>query len=168
MFVEFPDDPACRYLDRQYMLGSSLLVAPVFRQDSVAEYFLPEGKWTHLITGKVLEGGQWRSEKIGFLDLPLFVRANTVLPMSSNDQQPQWRLEDELSLRLFEIADGADMNLRLADSVGDGVSQINCRRQGSKITLTSDGRAKKMRVVSYGVTTEWSDIGKPFVLNQKD
>lgn len=30
MFVEFPDDPACRTLDRQYMFGPSMLVAPVF------------------------------------------------------------------------------------------------------------------------------------------
>ncbi len=44
MFVEFPDDPTCRYLDRQYMLGPSLLVAPLFRQDYQAEYYLPEGK----------------------------------------------------------------------------------------------------------------------------
>lgn len=30
MFVEFPDDPACRTLDRQYMFGPTMLVAPVF------------------------------------------------------------------------------------------------------------------------------------------
>lgn len=29
MFVEFPDDPACRTLDRQYMFGPSMLVVPV-------------------------------------------------------------------------------------------------------------------------------------------
>ena len=28
MFVEFPDDPACRTLDRQYMFGPSMLVVP--------------------------------------------------------------------------------------------------------------------------------------------
>ncbi|WP_391595509.1 TIM-barrel domain-containing protein [Yersinia aldovae] len=31
MMLEFPDDPACDYLDRQYMLGDDLLVAPVFK-----------------------------------------------------------------------------------------------------------------------------------------
>lgn len=30
MMLEFPDDPACDYLDRQYMLGDSMMVAPVF------------------------------------------------------------------------------------------------------------------------------------------
>lgn len=30
MLLEFADDPTCDYLDRQYMLGDALLVAPVF------------------------------------------------------------------------------------------------------------------------------------------
>lgn len=84
MFIEFPDDPSCRYLDRQYMLGPSLLVAPVFRQDDVAEYYLPAGQWTHLLTGKVVAGGSWFREKIGFLDIPLFVRENAVILLANN------------------------------------------------------------------------------------
>lgn len=38
MFVEFPDDPACRTLDRQYMFGSSMLVAPVFTYSGEVSY----------------------------------------------------------------------------------------------------------------------------------
>src|SRR5690606_30447311 len=51
MLLEFPDDPACEYLDRQYMLGESLLVAPVFREDGQVSFYLPAGTWTHLLTG---------------------------------------------------------------------------------------------------------------------
>ncbi|MGE5599203.1 MAG: alpha-xylosidase, partial [Bacteroidota bacterium] len=32
MMLEFPGDPACDYLDRQYMLGEALLVAPIFSE----------------------------------------------------------------------------------------------------------------------------------------
>ena len=43
MVLEFPNDPACRHLDRQYMLGDSILVAlTIFREDGVAEYYLPK------------------------------------------------------------------------------------------------------------------------------
>lgn len=38
MFVEFPDDPACRTLDRQYMFGPSRLVAPVFTYSGEVSY----------------------------------------------------------------------------------------------------------------------------------
>ncbi len=38
MVVEFPDDPACTHLERQYMLGDDLLVAPVFSSDGDVSY----------------------------------------------------------------------------------------------------------------------------------
>src|SRR4030095_16984821 len=62
MFLEFPDDPACRHLDRQYLLGRALLVAPIFREDGAADFYLPAGKWTDLLSGKIFEGGAWRNE----------------------------------------------------------------------------------------------------------
>ena len=32
MIMEFNDDPATKYLDMQYMLGDSILVAPIFNK----------------------------------------------------------------------------------------------------------------------------------------
>ncbi len=43
MALEFPDDPAVAHLDRQYMLGSDLLVAPVFSAEGDVEFYLPGG-----------------------------------------------------------------------------------------------------------------------------
>ena len=78
MMMEFPEDPSCLYLDRQYMLGDSLLVAPIFNSDGVADFYLPEGKWTSLITGESVVGGSWRSEKHGYTSLPLYVRESSL------------------------------------------------------------------------------------------
>ena len=41
MMLEFPNDPACDYLDLQYMLGNSLLVAPVFPADGSVKLLCP-------------------------------------------------------------------------------------------------------------------------------
>ena len=57
MVLEFEKDLNCRYLDRQYMLGDSLLVAPVFNEDGEAQYYLPQGTWTNYLTGETAEGG---------------------------------------------------------------------------------------------------------------
>jgi alpha-D-xyloside xylohydrolase len=54
MLLEFPDDPACETLDRQYMLGDSLLVAPVFSHDNRVDYYVPEGRWTSLLSGQAV------------------------------------------------------------------------------------------------------------------
>jgi len=59
MMLEFPDDPTCCYLDRQYMLGDSLLVAPVFSPEGIVDYYLPEGRWTNFLTNDIVEGRRW-------------------------------------------------------------------------------------------------------------
>jgi len=178
MVLEYPNDPACRQLDRQYMLGSSLLVAPIFRRDGVAEYYLPQGKWTDFTTGQVTHGGKWRADSFDFLHLPLFVRENSIIPMSANVQAPRWELSDELTLKLFQIRDGADVKLRIAAI--DGSAHFRCHRNGDKITLESDGRARcpsiflastkntgkiiNGRALSQqhdGLLIEWTDPAKP-------
>src|SRR4051794_23865482 len=46
MLLEFPDDPTSATLERQYMLGPDLLVAPVMSADGTVTYYVPEGTWT--------------------------------------------------------------------------------------------------------------------------
>lgn len=43
MVLEFTDDRNTAYLDKQYMMGDSLLVAPIFNDKSIAQFYLPEG-----------------------------------------------------------------------------------------------------------------------------
>ena len=73
MVLEFPDDPTCLYLDMQYMLGSALLVAPIFNSDGKADYYLPEGEWRNLLTGEIAHGPGWRKDKHSYMSLPLWV-----------------------------------------------------------------------------------------------
>lgn len=78
MMMEFHEDRSCDYLDRQYMLGDSILVAPIFNSDGVADFYLPYGRWKSIITGEEIDGGCWRSEKHGFLSLPLYIRVDKI------------------------------------------------------------------------------------------
>ena len=180
MVLEFPDDPAVAYLDRQYMLGSSLLVAPVFRMDNIAEYYLPRGKWTNFLTGRLITGGRWVSEKVDFMHIPLFARENSIIPMASDEKSPAWRMNDELTLHVFQMTEGAEISLRVAASDRGGATRIVCRRKGQKITLSGDGRAKNVRVLlrsvqaaseisngraigdpPEGLLMEWTDTAEP-------
>lgn len=79
MPLEFPDDPGCDGLDRQYMLGPDLLVAPVFSFDGSVDFYLPAGDWRHLLTGEVLSGGRWHRGVYGLKSLPVFVRPGSGL-----------------------------------------------------------------------------------------
>ncbi|PCE14439.1 alpha-xylosidase [Microbacterium sp. SZ1] len=101
MQLEFPDDPAVGYLDRQYMLGSSLLVAPVFSADGSVEFYLPEGEWTSLLTGETVTGGGWRRETHDFDSLPLYVRPGTALPWGARTDRPDYDYHEGLEVRVF-------------------------------------------------------------------
>jgi alpha-D-xyloside xylohydrolase len=73
MLLEFPDDPACRSLEMQYMLGEAVLVAPVFYPTGEVTYYLPRGRWKNLLTGESAQGPVWRQEKHGYFSLPMWV-----------------------------------------------------------------------------------------------
>lgn len=79
MALEFEDDFNCRYLDKQYMLGDNLMVAPVFDEEGMANYYLPEGIWVNYLTGAIAEGGVWRTEHYDYLSIPLWARADSVV-----------------------------------------------------------------------------------------
>ncbi|WP_106402065.1 alpha-xylosidase [Actinocorallia populi] len=81
MVLEFPEDPACATLELQYMLGSDLLVAPVFDPSGDVSYYVPEGEWTRLLTGEKVAGPRWVKENHGVLSLPLLVRPGAVIPL---------------------------------------------------------------------------------------
>ena len=77
MMLEFQDDPACAFLDRQYMLGSNILVAPVFDKDGWVTFYLPKGIWTS-VDGKdtrVAIEGSFFKEQRGYLEMPVFIRS---------------------------------------------------------------------------------------------
>ena len=168
MVLEYPDDPACRYLDRQYLLGGSLLVAPVFSEDSRAEYYLPHGRWTDFWTGAVQEGGRWYTETVGFLRIPLFVRENTLLPMGATENTPDYDYQSGLTLHAFGLADGATATARIPGASGRPTAVVTARREGDTITLTTDTPLPGAQVVVRGEgkasPVPWDDAAAPLRL----
>ncbi|WP_405373060.1 MULTISPECIES: alpha-xylosidase [unclassified Microbacterium] len=106
MQLEFPDDPAVLHLDRQFMLGGELLVAPVMSPDGTVDVYLPEGTWTHLLTGETVEGGRWRREQHDVFSLPLYARAGAVIPWGARTDRPDYDYLDGLQLRVFSGGQG--------------------------------------------------------------
>src|SRR3712207_701828 len=106
MQLVFPGDPGVNHLDRQYMIGDRLLVAPVFSEAGDVEYYLPAGTWTNYLTGEVAVGPGWRRERHDFFSLPLWVREGTVLPIGSRADRPDYDYLDGLALTVYPGAAG--------------------------------------------------------------
>lgn len=111
MHLEFPNDPACETLDRQYMLGDSLLVAPVFTPEGEVTFYVPEGRWTSVIDGKVYEGPRWFTETHGLTSLPLLARPNSIIAFGQDDR-PDYDTRNPSQLRWFEPEERVEGVLR--------------------------------------------------------
>ena len=81
MFMEYFYDVNCAYLDRQYMLGENIMIAPVLSETGTVTYYLPEGVWTNLLTYEVVEGGRYLTETFDYFGLPVLVRENSIVVM---------------------------------------------------------------------------------------
>jgi alpha-D-xyloside xylohydrolase len=133
MMLAFPDDPACDTLDRQYLLGDALLVAPVFTPDGAVDYYLPAGRWTHFLTGEVKEGGRWLRERHGALSLPLMARPNSVIPVGAVDDRPDYDYADGVTFHVFEPADGSMAAAIVPSTDGTVVLRAEVRRLGKTV-----------------------------------
>jgi alpha-D-xyloside xylohydrolase len=134
MVLEFPDDPATEYLSAQYMLGDSLLVAPVFHADGHVRYYVPKGRWTALLDGRTVVGPRWVQETHGFDSLPLLVRPGSVLPIGTRDDGPEYDYADGLALHLFDPESLTDTAVSVPDGNGQTV-QFGIRRVGREVTV---------------------------------
>lgn len=159
MLLEFPDDPASATLDRQYMLGESLLVAPIFTYNGSVEYYLPEGRWTHFFTGRSVEGGRWLRERYDFFSLPLLVRPNTALVISDREDRPDYDYSVGFTLRLYHLEDGATARTVIPTLHGEVAVVFNVQRWGSEITISWEGEPQHWRILLAGVQSLASVIG---------
>ncbi|WP_052864144.1 alpha-xylosidase [Streptomyces niger] len=147
MLLEFPDDPACHTLDRQYMLGDDLLVAPVLSADGSVEYYVPDGEWTHLLSGERVQGPSWRRERYGFDSLPLLVRPGSVIPFgsASDTAVSDWR--HDVTLRVHRLRDGERVTTRVPAPGGAPDAVFRTRRDGARVLVEATGAPGPWRVL---------------------
>ena len=139
MLLEFPEDPTCAFLDRQYMLGDSLLVAPVMSEDGIVTYYLPKGRWTHFLNGEVREGGRWYTDYYDYFSLPLYVREGSIIPIGENEERPDYDYTHGTTLRIYELREGKTAKIRIPTVDGREEIEICAENSMGKISIKADG-----------------------------
>ena len=143
MVVDFGYDRAALTVDTQYMLGDSLLVAPVFSEDGVCDFYLPVGgTWTDIQTGEELAGGNWYTKKYDYFGLPLYAKPNSIIVYGDFKCTVEYDYADNMRIVVYGLADGRTAETRVYDVNPELAAEIKAERNGDTITVTVTGTDK--------------------------
>lgn len=149
MFLEFPNDQTCRVLDRQYMFGPSLLVAPIFTYSGEVSYYLPDGVWTNWLTGEQAFGGAWRTETHGYDSIPLWVRDGSLIVTNPGQTTPE-RIYGENPLVSVFLENVVSAETTVTEIDGSAVVFTARRTETGVRISSSDQRPFRTRLGSTG------------------
>ena len=158
MFLEFPEDRTCHHLDLQYMLGESILVAPIFNSDGEANYYLPEGQWTHLISEEVLEGPRWYKETYNYHSLPIFVRERSLLVFGKDEESAEYAFNERITAKLYGysgLEEEEEVTVSIFDMTGEEKAII-CfqKKSGGNFEVNADGLIGPCKLMLAGSDEE--------------
>lgn len=155
MVLEFTGDRNCSYLADQYMLGDSLLVAPIFREDGIAEYYLPEGIWTSFLTGEVKEGGKWYTEKHGYLSIPLYVRENSIVAVGAKNDNAVYDYADNVTFRVYAVGEGKTAQTTVYNTENEPEASVSVSHEGNVYQISADSpKSCKVELVNAGTPSQ--------------
>ena len=163
MFLEYPDDSyaSSKEMQYQYMLGSNLLVAPIYKSTAADDkgndvrnnIYLPDSKevWIDYFTGQQYQGGQVLNNFAAPLwKLPVFVKNGAIIPMWEENNTPEQIKKEN---RIVEFwPDGKTSYTMFED---DGKFVENDLKEDD---LKEDGDYGKITKTSYGahVSTKYT------------
>lgn len=152
MVLEYMEDPVCRFLDRQYMFGDQLLVAPIFHEDGQVEYYLPAGKWTNLLTNEVVEGGAYRKEYHNYFSIPCYVKEHSILAVGATDSSCEYDYTENVTLTVYALKEHEIAQTSVYNKKAEKELHIEVLKQEGKLHIHVDATAgKPYKIYLHGI-----------------
>lgn len=108
LVMDFREDVRAQNVGDQFLFGPSILVNPVTeRGAAVRHLYLPGGRWYDFWTGATLSGGHFIDAPTTLEQMPLYVRAGSILPLGPDIEYAAEKSADPIELRVYRGANGA-------------------------------------------------------------
>jgi alpha-glucosidase len=119
--MEYPEDRAVYNVCDQFLFGSGLLVAPIYRPGVQSRaVYLPQGVWYDYWTGERFEGGKSVLACAPLETMPLYVKAGAIVPEQTLRQSTDERIEEETDRIRFYLGSGDTDGTSFAQYEDDG------------------------------------------------
>ena len=151
LVMDFAGDKKAIRLNDEYMFGRCLLVKPVSDaskagpgQPTDVTVYLPKARWYDFYTNRLYDGGQTVRRSTPISEMPVYVRAGSILPFGPEVQTTGEQPWDSLEIRIYT---GADGHFTLYEDEGDNYNyeqgaftEIGFEWDDARRTLTIGGR----------------------------
>lgn len=149
LVFDYPNDPQVFDIKDQFLFGPALLVSPVASAGvTTRSVYLPADTWYDFWTGSETAGGATTSASAPLSQIPLFVKAGSIVPMGP-DIQYAGESADPVEIRVYT---GRDGSFSLYEDSGDGYDYED--GQHSSIPLSWNQATHELtigaRMGSYG------------------
>lgn len=167
LLFEYPNDEITYAMDDEFLLGSTLLAAPITRPGIEHRHvYLPEGTWFHLWTGEQFDGPVHILARAPLGEPPVYVRSNTAVPMGPEANHTAEKPTDPLTLLLYPAKGSGES--ALYEDTGDGFGYengeysrrtISCKAADRRVTVRIGEREGSFIPNRQRVTLELHGIG---------
>jgi len=155
----------------EFSFGDKILVCPVLEQGATSrKVYLPKGQWYNFWTHEWLDGQNEYDIEAPLEDMPLFVRAGSVIPEYPVMQYVGEKPIDEVWLNIYYTEE--EVNSFMFEDHGDTFAYEQDIYLEKKYTVRGDGRNLFVTQTIEGLYTpnyEWYDfyvIGLPFKVSK--
>jgi hypothetical protein len=147
LFLADPRNPEAYRFD-QYYFGPDLLVAPMLSAEGLRAVYLPAGLWWEFDTATCMAGGGEFTRAVALDEVPVYVRAGSILPRRDPDGAVHRAATEHLWLDSYPGADGTSL---LYEDDGTTTRYRNGDGCLTRMALTQADGTFTIRVTTDGV-----------------
>ncbi len=152
MVIDFPEDRNCHPLDRQYMLGESLLCAPVMNDRGMAEFYIPrtDDDWVDILTGKAYAPGKWYVENIDYFHMPILARPGAIIVYGDFKKNFEYDYLAGAEAVLYPLPEGQTSTTTVYNIHGQALCTLTAVRKGDHVHVSYTRTDARFRIRYHG------------------
>ncbi len=106
----------------QFLFGDALMVVPATTDEKNKKIYLPGGEWYDLFTDEKISGSKELDREIPIYEIPLFIKASSVIPMQTLVQSTKDKSSDTLFIHVYNGTE--KNNFIFYEDAGDGFEYV--------------------------------------------
>ncbi len=144
LLMEFPADTNLANCSSQWLLGTGLMAAPILSEGGKRTVYLPADKWYEFEKSVTLEGPQVIEVTAKLDEIPVYVRAGTILPLGPVVQHTSEMPGGLLELQVYS---GKDATFTLVEDDGETYDYLKGATRRTTFTWDNKQNALSWKIV---------------------